>query len=310
MNKQIGISLAVFFLFINGLMHATSKEQQLLDAVKKGNVEQVQQLLDAKADPNKADKEGKTPLWWATHNSNKDIVRMLLNAKANPDVSSKDGITPLFQAVLSKNKDIIQILLAAKADPNIAHKDGRTPLWLAAGDGYKEIVQMLLAVKADPNRADKYGRTPLRMAAKDGHKEIVQMLLIAGANPTMKYSGLTPVDVAKTPEIKKYIEEKIKLTKPLLDGAKKGLIDVMGNALKAGALINMPDEDGNTALHRAIMSNNLDAVKYLLQFAKLINFSLKDKHGYTVVDLAAAGGPEMSEIFIEAGYGKATELEK
>jgi ankyrin repeat protein len=207
MNKQIGIFIAVFFLSLNGLMNATTKEEQLLFAVKNDDIEQVQQLLDAKANPNIADNEGRTPLLVTAYD--KEIIKALLVAGANPNIASKQGYTPTDQAL-------------------------------------------------------------------------------------------------SYPEIKKYIEEKIKITKPLLAGAKIGRIDVMKNALKAGALINMPDEKDNTALYCAIMSDNLDTVKYLLQFAKNINFSLKNNKGQTVIDLAIAWDNLSALDLIK----QATELKK
>jgi ankyrin repeat protein len=291
-------------------------------AAVSGNKEIVKILLDYHADPNRADNDGRTPLHDAAGRSgNKEIVQILLDYGADPNSADKYGTTPLLLAAEYGHKEIVQILLDYGADPNRADKCGVTPLHTAAEFGRKEIVQVLLGAKADPNRViNKYntippifavnGTTPLYNAALGGYKEIIKILLAAGANPTIKdkEEDKTPADVAK-PEIKKYIEGKIKITKLLLNGAKMGRIDVMRNALKKGALINMPDENGNTSLHLAIMGGNLDAVKYLLQFAKNINFSLKNNVRQTVIDLAKHK-PDIFKIFVKAGYAEESKLKK
>ena len=54
-------------------------------AVFKGNKNAVKLLLDAGADPNKTDREGKTSLFWAAGKGLTDIVTLLLMAGAHPN---------------------------------------------------------------------------------------------------------------------------------------------------------------------------------------------------------------------------------
>ena len=81
-------------------------------------------------DPNKQDKNGRTPLHEAAAMGLPNWVNALLEADGNPDVRDKDGRTPLHEALdaLSGAGDACAAALrAAGADPTIKDKDGNTP---------------------------------------------------------------------------------------------------------------------------------------------------------------------------------------
>jgi len=64
----------------------------------------------------------------------------------------------------------------------------------------------LIAGGGDVNKADKYGDTPLYTASLYGHLEMVKVLISSNANFLFQNSnGKTPLDVAKTDEIKQFI---------------------------------------------------------------------------------------------------------
>ena len=52
-------------------------------------------LLDNKADVNKADKDGDTPLYAASETGHYDVANLLVEKGAAVDKANKDGITPL-----------------------------------------------------------------------------------------------------------------------------------------------------------------------------------------------------------------------
>ena len=54
----------------------------LHSAVENGSAEIVKMLIDARADVNKADKDGTTPLYWAESLYHKKIVELLKQAGA------------------------------------------------------------------------------------------------------------------------------------------------------------------------------------------------------------------------------------
>ena len=83
---------------------------------------------------------------------------------------------------------------------------GRTPLYIASCNGHLEIVKVLIASGALLDKATKYALTPLYVASCLGKLEIVKVLIANKANFFyMNNRGETPLDVAKTNEIRQCI---------------------------------------------------------------------------------------------------------
>ena len=168
----------------------------------------VDDLLQAGADPNIANKKRCTPLHVAAHRGKADIVARLLKGKANPNVQILHLlVTPLHYACYSGYLEIVTILLKAKADPNVQNIVGDTPLvfmlsYKSSDDteglddppNQYEIVDVLLQAQADPNIANKKGYSPLLLAALYGKTTIVARLLKGKANPNIQnINGSTPL---------------------------------------------------------------------------------------------------------------------
>ncbi len=156
-------------------------------AVRNGNAEAMQVLLDGGADINLQSGDQSSPLLLATINGNYDLARTLLEAGADPNLLSDDGAGPLFaalniewslrtwypqpQAFRQQETDyleLMELLLDAGADPNArttthiwyaAYNAGRmgvdfagaTPFWRAAYAADVQAMRLLLDNGADPN---------------------------------------------------------------------------------------------------------------------------------------------------------------
>ena len=107
-----------------------------------GNTQAVQILLDAGADIEAKDNQGRTPLHLAL--SAASTMRFLIGAGA--DIKAKDykGWTPLHLAVMWNCPQDIRILLDAGADASSTDKQGRTPLRLAVQYEVVEAEAMLI----------------------------------------------------------------------------------------------------------------------------------------------------------------------
>ena len=71
----------------------------------------IQALLDAKADPNIANKRpGWTPLRYAVEQQDYDLARLLRTYGADPDLADKKGVSPFLVAVRKNYTDFIQLL--------------------------------------------------------------------------------------------------------------------------------------------------------------------------------------------------------
>ena len=190
-------------------------ETALMRAVKAGNTEGVQKLIEAGSNVNYAvPKLGLTSLMYAVNNGNTELAKYLLEKGANVNASLLSGLensslhrlyekgdhkktgvmqdwelntfvkwTPLFFAVANGDAGMVRALLDAGADTNHALEDGETALMLAAGNlkNSAEIVRLLKEKGADINAAQSNGATAFSNAVEAGDRELIDYLLESGA---------------------------------------------------------------------------------------------------------------------------------
>lgn len=100
----------------------------------KGDLDEVNMLLEAGADPNVCDATGDTALMWAAHGNNPAVIRRLVEAGAVVNAQCADlGYTPLIWAVSSGSVKEVKLLLELGADPKLHDTWGQTALEKAAG---------------------------------------------------------------------------------------------------------------------------------------------------------------------------------
>jgi len=122
--------------------------EQLCEACKIGDLEQVQ--------------------YWIDQNVDLDVIW-------DKNDKSKRNMTPLRIAIEEKNMDVIKLLLKAGANVNKADKYGNAPLYKAASTGQLEVVKLLIDNGADVNKANDNGNTPLYIAAEKGQLEVMKL---------------------------------------------------------------------------------------------------------------------------------------
>jgi ankyrin repeat protein len=105
---------------------------ELIRAALKGNTRRVIELLEAGANPNERDVDGRTALMEAAFGGHAGPSRALLKAGANPDARDSDGCSSLMEAASKGRLEIVKLLVAAGADVNARNRDGRTALDLTA----------------------------------------------------------------------------------------------------------------------------------------------------------------------------------
>ena len=188
-------------------------DNDLPEAVRSGNAEEVQTSQEAGADPSAtdvarvlveaggqatppltcSDSSDPLPLHTAVAEGNSGLSGVLANlCPEDLNEVGTDGRTPLSLAIGAGNEDLVRMLIEAGADPNVPVKpDFRvgTHLTFAVGLGNTEIVEMLLEAGADPNAVDTeqhYDQTPLSLAIAAGNEDLVLMLIEAGADPDVE----------------------------------------------------------------------------------------------------------------------------
>uniref|UniRef100_A0ACD5UVQ6 Uncharacterized protein n=1 Tax=Avena sativa TaxID=4498 RepID=A0ACD5UVQ6_AVESA len=162
-----------------------------------GSTSVISILLDHGAKPNKANRNGITPLHFATmtgtHNNSEtaklwaantrdtyEIAELLLSRGAYVDPICQQG-TPLHIAAKSGNVRMLELLLRHQANPNTVVYLFYTPLSYAVCASSLKCVELLIKAGADVN-AGRPVTTPLTIAAAHGFTGCIKCLLEAGAD--------------------------------------------------------------------------------------------------------------------------------
>jgi ankyrin repeat protein len=112
-------------------------------AALENDLEKIDALLDAGADPNAADWQGFTPLHFAAQQWSVQAAKILLDRGAAVDPINTYGNTPLFTAVFnSKGRGaLIELLRGRGADPLRVNEAGQTPSGLARLIGNSDVAR-------------------------------------------------------------------------------------------------------------------------------------------------------------------------
>ncbi|KAH0999090.1 hypothetical protein HUJ04_003315, partial [Dendroctonus ponderosae] len=256
------------------------KDQELLEAARKGNTAVVEKILGQRAKrsgplasfrrgpgANVQDSRGYSPLHHASLNGHPDIVRLLLEHDASPNIVDSKGSSPLHLAAWSGNLEIVKLLLSGPAicNVNLTSKDDETALHCAAQYGHTGVVSALLEHACDPGIRNCKGETALELAAQYGRLETVELLvrtdpmLIQRTTPDIIFPH-TPLHLASR-------------------NGHKAVVEVL---LRAGFNVNMRTKSG-TALHEAALCGKAEVVRTLLEHG--VNTNIRDSNNYTVMDL-------------------------
>jgi hypothetical protein len=144
-------------------------------AVARGDLAEIERLLDASLPIDLLAADGFAPLHWALLSRDTQVFDFLLARGCPVDVRSEEGATALMTEVLSERPAKIEYLLSHGADVNAKDARGFTALHYAAERGKRLEVERLLGAGADP-RAVAQGHTPRSLAKLQGHAEIAAML--------------------------------------------------------------------------------------------------------------------------------------
>ncbi|KAL3968956.1 hypothetical protein ACER0C_028913 [Sarotherodon galilaeus] len=159
----------------------------------------------------------------------------------------RDALTPTLACAAAKIGDIEALKALKEMGSNLClgDYDGRTPLHVAACEGHLKMVQYLLSHGASVHAKDRYGDTPLCNAVRFRRKEVVKLLRKTGAHFSRH-------------ELEEAGTEMCSL-------AANGDMDGLEIWSLAGADLNQPGYDGQTAVQVAQAIGKKDVVAFLLR---------------------------------------------
>jgi ankyrin repeat protein len=306
MTGMIGTAaiLTCILFPVSGFAVESSVNEQLVQAVKNGDLDKVKTLSAQGADVN-AEVDGRAVLMWAvdprnrmrawpmlkesvqkacSRSVNRDLVKFLVDQGADVNAKDSGGYTAPMCAAQMADLAIVKYLVDKGADVNTrwegrydyAAASGQNmwgPCWalqepalaLAAESESVEIMEFLIDKGADMNVKDECGCTALLRAVQWGRPHVAKFLIKKGADLNVRdKKGETALTAAH----------------------ERGHLEIVKHLIGKGADTNMKGDYGITALMKAAGSGNLELVKLLIEKGADVN--ARNNDGKTALSLASA----------------------
>lgn len=265
----------------------------LMWAAAEGHAAVVAPLVAAGADVDARSGGGFTPLAFAVRAGRGDTAEALLAAGADVNLTLLDGQSPLHLAVVNARYDVALRLLERGADAAAAGP-GWTPLhqlvWTRRPNRHYnnpaafpsgtvtdlELARELAAHGADVNARqtaeprdgyrnalNRNGATPFLLAAKAVDLELMRLLLELGADPLLaNEDGTTPLLAAAGVGIWSASES---------PGSAAEALEAVELLIALGGSAAAVDDNGDAALHGAVMRGSPELVLHLLERGAALN---------------------------------------
>lgn len=267
---------------------------------------------------------GFTPLLFAAREGDVESARVLLQKGANVNDTAANGASALVIAAHSDNTELATFLLAQGADPNAAGA-GYAALHLAILHADLELVKQLLGHGANANllleratagrrssaelqlRPAVLGATPFWIAARFGEPKVMEALAAAGADPFFVKTSTVPWIVQPSEVNGRPVPEpggmtalmaalsveniRRRLLTPAANAEEPVVLEAVKIAIGLGVNVNAVDDDGESALHRAVRLRFNSVIQLLAE--KGARLDTKNKMGVTplmIASAAASGG--------------------
>ncbi|XP_034635235.1 2-5A-dependent ribonuclease-like isoform X1 [Trachemys scripta elegans] len=290
----------------NGTAAATAS--QLHDAIKKGSVKTVRQLLEEGADVNSKVEGGWTPLHSAVQADQEEIVNLLLEQGADPRARKDNGATPFIIAGIVGNVSLLELFLSKGSEINEKDNNGFTAFMEAAWYGKEKALKFLYENFSDEKEMDvnlgrmvstqqrqvyKGGETALMDAARNGHLSAVKTLvkeMRASVHACDNFGRNALIHALRLP-----------LKKNTIRRQNKNIEQIVSFLLDCGADVTGRDESGKTSLILAAERQSQDLVELLLKTGK-VDINAMGNDGKTALKIAVEyDHEEIAKLLCENG---------
>ena len=245
----------------------------------------------------------------ASKKQNFSIFDYLRLTKFDPNIRGAGNNTPLHHAVISTHRSkttdhrdlLVKKLLKYGADPNLQNDNGMTPFHLATGLPKPDTLLVFCNLKEiKPEIPNCMGRTVLHTAIEAGKKENV--FILASRFPNLleikDNEGYTPLKLAIHLNKKEcslaLLKNGAKEEDAIFSLASKASHEKLFEALIPVLNVKAKNKDGKTPLEVAILANNYEFVKSLVNYVNVskININVPMSNGQSAVELAEDKGHE------------------
>ncbi|XP_059188569.1 E3 ubiquitin-protein ligase MIB2 isoform X1 [Centropristis striata] len=241
-------------------------------AAHQGHMEVVKALLQANSSIEVKDEDGDTALHYTAFGNQAEITRLLLSKGANVNLLNNSMCTALHIAVNKGFTDVVRVLTEHSADVNLQDSYGDTPLHDAIAKDFRNIIEILVLVpNIDFTQQNHRGFNLLHHAALKGNKLATEKILARARQlvDVKKEDGFSALHLASLNNHRDVAEILVKEGRcdinirnnrnqtPLQLAVTQGHTDLVQLLVSEGADVNMEDEDGDTAMHVALLRPQL-----------------------------------------------------
>ena len=156
------------------------KERMLLKAAGKGDLREVNHLIQSGASVSAVNEEGESPLTRAIKKKHYSIAKLLFESGATTDYTGFLVEKPLHIAVKSGSVKLVELVLDNGADIDEVSGSASVLHWSIDG-GRDDITALLLSRGADVNLAQHSVYAPLMDAVRAKNERLIKDLLKQGA---------------------------------------------------------------------------------------------------------------------------------
>ena len=272
--------------------------------IQKGDIKEVELLLDKGFDVHANDNIGWSPMVRAAEYGQLAIIEILVKRGADPPKGTVGDRLPLHFAAEAGHLEVVRLLLKQPTvDPNQRDYTGQTALYKAADNGHLEVVKLLLQQKGiDPLAESKAGLTSLSRTIFGGRPKVVKLLLErADINPnqcdTYERTPLWMASTAGDEILGMFLERKdIEIDgqsrlgeTPLYQAIQHKCLSAAKMLLDAGADPNVLTYEKKTALSWAAAKGSEESIELLLKQPG-IELDIPDQFGQTPLLRSADAG--------------------
>ena len=248
-------------------------------------MEEVNQELKDKVD---YDTDDNGDVFEAAQSGNIVLVKNYLDLGLSPDLTDEEGCSILHHAVLHGQVEVIKLLHERGCCIDPVDRHGRTPLHHAATSGGVAPIGALVDLGSNVNYLDYEGNTPLKWAVMCENYSTLEELL--------KYGGVENVECEQR-EVSGEKGTRLEFIAALDDETVHDLLfqsSYLGDVqtvlaiLEHGCPVDVADDHGCTALHRAAEGGHVKVIRELITGGIFANVQAND--GSTPLHSAAGEG--------------------
>ena len=257
-----------------------SLEQELHRSILSGSITNIRKLIAGGADVN-ANHASETACTRAITIGIQTVIDAILYSDhCDVNAINRDERSPLFVAVEYGRLQVVEQLLSLGADINKSDYRKTSPLIMAIRQGHTMIAKYLIENGADLTRQTFNGETAIYAACEKVNSEIVKACLIRGVetnvqtNSLNSRTGFTPLMIALPSSYELRVQKR----------RKSDMLQIVRMLIETGCDVNIQDERGNTALHRA--TDFLDVHTVCILAKANANLQIKNSFGESAFDIA------------------------